>query len=181
MVRKVKVSAVRWLALALVCLVTLLAVRSFSAPRLSPRAQAAADMLKRQRHWRQAVREGDVPKLSNVRAPWGTAWRNSLALCSTVRQENATDLREWLMHYRCALLLGGQTLAAVHPTVRSAETYSAALQCTLVVHLFTIWCTPGTGSLRSQQAVLEAMIARASQVVAASPRGAGPWAWTMCF
>lgn len=138
MPRKSRWKTIRWLAIALVCMVALLALRAFSAPRLSPRAQLAADMLKRQHIWRQAVRDGDVPKLSNWLAPWGPAWRNSIALCSTVRQENTTDLREWLMHYRCVTLTDlrwmmnnsfGLTVEVECASICKAHYSPQALQC----------------------------------------------------
>jgi hypothetical protein len=35
------------------------------------------------------------------RAPWQPMWNNTLALCATMRQENATDVVEWLSYYKC--------------------------------------------------------------------------------
>ena len=126
MARKSRWRTLTWVAAALTCLAAVPILRTLSAPRLSPTARAAADMLKRQHMWRQAVRDGDVPKLSNRRAPWGLAWRNSIALCSTVRQENTTDLREWLMYYRCARVL---CAARVRPVLQAAR------QALLLAHL----------------------------------------------
>jgi len=37
-------------------------------------------------------------------APWSPQWRNSVAICTTMRGENLTDVREWLDYYRCGCL-----------------------------------------------------------------------------
>jgi hypothetical protein len=45
--------------------------------------------------------EGRQGLLSVEDGPWNSdAWSNSIALCATMRQENATDVREWLQYYR---------------------------------------------------------------------------------
>jgi hypothetical protein len=33
-------------------------------------------------------------------APWHANWRNSVAICAIMRQENITDVVEWLSYYR---------------------------------------------------------------------------------
>lgn len=35
-------------------------------------------------------------------APWEPRWTNSIAFCLAVKNENVTDLREWLRYHRCA-------------------------------------------------------------------------------
>ena len=35
-------------------------------------------------------------------APWAEAWANSLAICATMRNENVTDVVEWLQYHKCA-------------------------------------------------------------------------------
>ena len=34
-------------------------------------------------------------------SPDSPAWSNSLALCAVMKDENITDVREWLQYYRC--------------------------------------------------------------------------------
>lgn len=42
-----------------------------------------------------------TPIPDDVHAPWNKKWRNSIAICATMRQENVTDVVEWLTYYRC--------------------------------------------------------------------------------
>ena len=45
----------------------------------------------------------DVPALSHSYAPWNPVnWKNTVALCATMRDENVTDVMEWLNYYKCA-------------------------------------------------------------------------------
>jgi hypothetical protein len=37
-----------------------------------------------------------------VRAPWHPMWNNSIAICALMRQENITDVVEWLSYYKYA-------------------------------------------------------------------------------
>ena len=39
--------------------------------------------------------------------PDSEEWDNSFAICSIMKDENITDVREWLTYYRCALAAGG--------------------------------------------------------------------------
>ena len=34
--------------------------------------------------------------------PDAPSWDNSVALCATMKDENITDIREWLTYYQCA-------------------------------------------------------------------------------
>jgi hypothetical protein len=34
-------------------------------------------------------------------APWHPSWNNSIAICAVMRQENITDVVEWLLYYKC--------------------------------------------------------------------------------
>lgn len=53
--------------------------------------------------WQIAHLQGDLPLLSSTEhGPNSTAWRNSVAMCATMKTENSTDVREWLLHYRYA-------------------------------------------------------------------------------
>ena len=41
-----------------------------------------------------------LDELPPAHAPDGARWRNSVALCAVMRDENATDVREWLQYYQ---------------------------------------------------------------------------------
>lgn len=43
----------------------------------------------------------DLPLLPQAHAPWTSLWTNSLAICTTMKGENITDITEWLMYYKC--------------------------------------------------------------------------------
>lgn len=48
--------------------------------------------------WEEAHKTGNLPELDEpVRAPSGD---NSVAMCTVMKQENSTDVREWLSYYR---------------------------------------------------------------------------------
>jgi hypothetical protein len=47
--------------------------------------------------WRQ-----DFASPKPTAAPWHGTWSNSIAICASIRDENITDVREWLQYYRCA-------------------------------------------------------------------------------
>jgi hypothetical protein len=46
-----------------------------------------------------------LPPLPINHAPWHPEWSNNMAICTIMRQENVTDVREWLDYYRCAINL----------------------------------------------------------------------------
>lgn len=53
------------------------------------------------RTWEEAHQAGNLPELEEpVRAPSGD---NSVALCTVMKSENSTDVREWLSYYRCVV------------------------------------------------------------------------------
>jgi hypothetical protein len=43
-----------------------------------------------------------LPPLSAEYSPESPTWNNSLAVCAIMRNENITDVREWLQYYRWA-------------------------------------------------------------------------------
>lgn len=50
--------------------------------------------------WMEQHADGGLaPKPEGV-GPDSPAWRNSIALCSMIKDENSTDVREWVMYYR---------------------------------------------------------------------------------
>eukprot|EP00892_Ulva_mutabilis_P000949 jgi/Ulvmu1/10855/UM007_0029.1 len=52
-------------------------------------------------YWKAAHVSGDLPLLpSSEHAPNSSSWRNSVAICATMKHENSTDVREWLLHYQ---------------------------------------------------------------------------------
>lgn len=56
-----------------------------------------------------------LPSLPDWFGPWNRAnWNNSLAVCSTMRQENITDVMEWLHYYQCDALSFAKALHAVN-------------------------------------------------------------------
>ena len=75
-------------------------------------------------------------------APWNENWSNSVAICATMRQENVTDVAEWLAYHRCVRVPGhnfafttaGRWLpkaapAAASPThLRACAAYSGAVE-----------------------------------------------------
>jgi hypothetical protein len=38
---------------------------------------------------------------SEHRAPWHESWDNSIAICAVMRNENITDVVEWVSYYKC--------------------------------------------------------------------------------
>ena len=49
--------------------------------------------------WNHAYELGHLPELSEpVRKP---GQESSVAICATMKDENTTDVREWLLYYRC--------------------------------------------------------------------------------
>ena len=43
-----------------------------------------------------------MPKLPASVAPTAPGWNNTVAVCATMKDENVTDVREWLTYYQCA-------------------------------------------------------------------------------
>jgi hypothetical protein len=43
----------------------------------------------------------DLPQLPARYGPDGRQWGNSIAVCVVMKDENVTDVREWLTYYRC--------------------------------------------------------------------------------
>jgi hypothetical protein len=66
-------------------------------------------------HYLDAKYEGDLHELPAERGPNGTGWDNSVAICACIRNENATDVREWILYYKCAPTI----LAILHACVAS--------------------------------------------------------------
>ena len=50
----------------------------------------------------ESLQPGGAAVPEDQRAPWNKNWRNSVAICATMRQENVTDVVEWLTYYQCA-------------------------------------------------------------------------------
>lgn len=47
----------------------------------------------------------DMPPLPESHSPDGGHWTNSVAVCAIMKDENITDVVEWLAYYKCALVL----------------------------------------------------------------------------
>jgi hypothetical protein len=41
-----------------------------------------------------------LPPLPDSRAPWSSQWSNNMAICATMRDENITDVQEWIEYYK---------------------------------------------------------------------------------
>jgi hypothetical protein len=51
---------------------------------------------------RKPRRDGQPRRtLPHHRGPWHHSWNNSIAVCAIMRQENITDVVEWLSYYKC--------------------------------------------------------------------------------
>jgi hypothetical protein len=50
--------------------------------------------------YRKAHKRSDVSPLPDSRSPFSTEWNNSVAICAIMKEENTTDVREWLMYHR---------------------------------------------------------------------------------
>ena len=44
----------------------------------------------------------DLPKLPPQHGPDSATWSNSIAICAIMKDENVTDVREWLTYHQCA-------------------------------------------------------------------------------
>eukprot|EP00892_Ulva_mutabilis_P000948 jgi/Ulvmu1/10854/UM007_0028.1 len=80
----------QWLAMIAVAPVTLT-----TASATAPMTQLTPTL------WRRAHVSGDLPLLDDSEhGPNSTLWSNSVAICATMKEENSTDVREWLLYYR---------------------------------------------------------------------------------
>ena len=82
------------ISLSLVCVTQLGAhvIRTFA----SARPQRAYKSV-----WEYTHTVGDLAQLeSSAHGPNSTQWNNSVAICATMKNENATDVREWLLYYK---------------------------------------------------------------------------------
>jgi hypothetical protein len=43
----------------------------------------------------------DMQPLPEKYGPSGSKWRNSFAVCAIMKDENITDVREWISYYKC--------------------------------------------------------------------------------
>jgi hypothetical protein len=50
--------------------------------------------------YKAAKAQGDLPPLPPERAPNGSEWDNSVAICTSMHRENSTDIREWILYYK---------------------------------------------------------------------------------
>jgi hypothetical protein len=53
--------------------------------------------------YRKTHMRGDVSPLPENRSPFGSEWKNSVAICAIMMGENTTDVREWLLYHRCGV------------------------------------------------------------------------------
>lgn len=50
--------------------------------------------------WAYTRRRGSLPLKPALSSPASASWNNTIAMCTSVRAENTTDLREWVMYHR---------------------------------------------------------------------------------
>ena len=86
----------------------------------------------------------DMPALPPLHAPDSPTWKDTVAVCAIMRDENITDVREWLQYYRCAAAASSafamliyrclqyfRSLLLVHrPQLVDLTTYVATMTCT---------------------------------------------------
>ena len=53
--------------------------------------------------WEAQHADGGLPRKPNSQGPDSTAWSNTIGVCSMIQDENATDVREWVLYYRCEI------------------------------------------------------------------------------
>lgn len=64
-----------------------------------------------------------------ITTPWEPEWNNSVAFCVIIKDEAASDMREFLQYHKCAPRCRGQCARAVHICVHLThvpETHLAA-------------------------------------------------------
>lgn len=55
--------------------------------------------------WYQQHQDGGLAPKPDSLGPDSAAWSNTVAICSLIKDENSTDVREWVIYYRCAQCL----------------------------------------------------------------------------
>lgn len=56
--------------------------------------------------YQRAHQRGDLPELPEYRSPQGKEWTNSVAICAITKDENTTDVREWVLYHKCVPFYG---------------------------------------------------------------------------
>eukprot|EP00892_Ulva_mutabilis_P000947 jgi/Ulvmu1/10853/UM007_0027.1 len=79
--------------LALVCLTQLGALIMHSVAAPPPHRKFTSI-------WDDTHAAGDLPELASSHGPNSAQWSNSVAICATMKDENSTDVREWLLYYQ---------------------------------------------------------------------------------
>lgn len=69
-------------------------------PRDASHTRRIADTAAHPLHHRHQGQSAQAARQSGAVAPWNINWNNSIGLCVSMSQENATDVREWLAYYR---------------------------------------------------------------------------------
>lgn len=54
------------------------------------------------RRWMEAHADGPLMPKPLEAGPDRDSWTNSIGLCSMIQDENSTDIREWILYYKCA-------------------------------------------------------------------------------
>jgi hypothetical protein len=70
-------------------------------PHVSPPAQLRLDRNVRPESAYTPWLQG-LPTMGFDHSPTSSQWTNSIAFCTIMKDENITDIREWLTYHRCA-------------------------------------------------------------------------------
>lgn len=68
--------------------------------RLNSRGLMSKGKLSNQQRWMEQHADGGLAPKPEDAGPDSPVWRNSIAICSMIKDENSTDVREWVMYYR---------------------------------------------------------------------------------
>lgn len=60
----------------------------------------SSKMRPRENAWAYIRRGGSFPQLPDRSSPESASWKNSIAMCTSIRSENTTDVREWVLYHR---------------------------------------------------------------------------------
>lgn len=79
------------------------------------------------RRYKEQHADGGLKPKPVSSGPDGTAWRNSVAICSMIKDENTTDVREWVMYYRCGEWLHDTSSLSHHRATTPCATSIASI------------------------------------------------------
>lgn len=102
------------------CLSLVLVLCSFQTPLAGEPARPRLIQGQCIGKWKTTHGEGNLPELpSATHGPDSPQWNNSVAICALMKSENSTDVREWLMYYKCAYCIPYKATASPFPFTSS--------------------------------------------------------------